>query len=126
QTDELPAFYCRTSGLKVDSAVQNAEEAAAVIAAKRDLHLDGGVLITNPIPEEYAMDETVINTAIEKAITEMDALGIKGKDCTPYLLAKIVELTGGKSLDANIRLVFNNAKVGAQIAAELCRYHEGK
>ena len=126
QTEELPAFYCRTSGLKVDCAVADAAEAAAIIGAKRDLKLNGGVLITNPIPEEYAMDETVINGAIDEAIAEMDRLGIKGRDCTPYLLAKIVELTGGKSLDANIRLVFNNAKVGAQIAAELCRYHEGR
>ena len=121
RTEELPAFYCRTSGLKVDRSVRDAAEAAAVIAAKRDLKLDGGVLIANPIPEQYAMDEAVINRAIDEAVAEMDSLGIKGKDCTPYLLAKIAELTEGKSLDANIRLVFNNAEVGAAIAKELCR-----
>ena len=123
QTEDLPAFYCRTSGLKVDYALRDAADAARIIAAKRDLGLDGGILITNPIPAEYAMDEAVVAKAIEEAIAEMDAKGIKGKDCTPYLLARIVELTGGRSLEANIQLVFNNAKTGAQIASELCRIH---
>lgn len=118
QTEELPAFYTRTSGLKVDYAVKDAKEAAAIVRAKRELGLDGGVLITNPIPEEYSMDPSEISAVIETAIAEMDAKGIKGKECTPFLLAKVAEITGGESLDSNIRLVFNNAAVGTEIAKE--------
>lgn len=120
QTEELPAFYTRKSGLKVDYAIKETKDAAKIIKAKRDLKLDGGVLITNPIPEKYSMDPEVINKAIDEAVKEMDAQGIKGKDCTPYLLAKIAEITGGSSLDSNIQLVYNNAAVGAEIAKELC------
>ena len=120
QTEELPAFYTRKSGLKVDYAIKDTKDAAKIIKAKRDLKLDGGVLITNPIPEKYSMDPEVINIAIDEAVKEMDAQGIKGKDCTPYLLAKIAEITGGSSLDSNIQLVYNNAAVGAEIAKELC------
>lgn len=120
QTEELPAFYTRKSGLKVDYAIKDTKDAAKIIKAKRDLKLDGGVLITNPIPEKYSMDPEVINKAIDEAVKEMDAHGIKGKDCTPYLLAKIAEITGGSSLDSNIQLVYNNAAVGAEIAKELC------
>lgn len=120
QTEELPAFYTRKSGLKVDYAIKDTKDAAKIIKAKRDLKLDGGVLITNPIPEEYSMDPEVINKAIDEAVKEMDAQGIKGKDCTPYLLSKIAEITGGSSLDSNIQLVYNNAAVGAEIAKELC------
>lgn len=120
QTEELPAFYTRKSGLKVDYVIKDTKDAAKIIKAKRDLKLDGGVLITNPIPEEYSMDPEVINKAIDEAVKEMDAQGIKGKDCTPYLLAKIAEITGGSSLDSNIQLVYNNAAVGAEIAKELC------
>ncbi len=121
QTAELPAFYTRTSGLKVDYALKDAKEAAAVIRAKRDLGLDGGVLITNPIPEEYSMDPEAINKVIDEAIHEMDEKGIKGKECTPFLLARIAEITGGESLNSNIRLVFNNAAVGTEIAKEYFR-----
>ncbi|MCR5794158.1 MAG: pseudouridine-5'-phosphate glycosidase [Solobacterium sp.] len=121
QTDELPAFYTRTSGLKVDHALKDAAEAAAIIHAKRSFGLDGGVLITNPIPEEYSMDPEEINAVIRSAIAEMDSLGIKGKECTPFLLAKIAEITGGESLASNIRLVFNNAKTGTEIAKEYCK-----
>ena len=120
QTEELPAFYTRKSGLKVDYAIKDTKDAAKIIKAKRDLKLDGGVLITNPIPEEYSMDPEIINKAIDEAVKEMDAQGIKGKDCTPYLLAKIAEITGGSSLDSNIQLVYNNAAIGAEIAKELC------
>jgi pseudouridine-5'-phosphate glycosidase len=121
QTEELPAFYTRTSGLKVDYALKDAADAAAVVRAKRELGLDGGILITNPIPEEYSMDPGKINAVIEEAIREMDAKGIKGKECTPFLLAKIAEITGGDSLNSNIRLVFNNAAVGTEIAKEYFR-----
>ena len=121
QTEELPAFYTRTSGLKVDCRVDSAKEAADIVRAKRELGLDGGVLITNPIPEEYSMDPDEINAVIEKAIAEMDEKGIKGKECTPFLLAKIAAITGGESLNSNIRLVFNNAAVGTEIAKEYFR-----
>ena len=115
-TDELPAFYSRESGLKVDSRVDTPEEAAAIIKMKRELGLDGGVLITNPISKEESLPADEINVVIESALLEMEMLGIKGKDCTPFLLAKIADLTGGDSLAANIKLVFNNAAVGTEIA----------
>lgn len=118
QTEELPAFYTRTSGLKVDYALKDAEEAAKIVKAKRDFNLNGGVLIANPIPEEYSMEPEAINKVIEEALKEMDEKGIKGKNCTPFLLAKVAEITGGKSLNANIQLVFNNAAIGTEIAKE--------
>lgn len=121
QTNELPAFYTRTSGLKVDYAIKDAEDAANIVKAKRDFGLDGGILITNPIPEEYSMDPAEINAVIDQAIKEMDEKGIKGKECTPFLLAKVAEITEGQSLNSNIRLVFNNAAIGAQIASAYCR-----
>lgn len=121
QTEELPAFYTRTSGLKVDYCIKDAADAARIVHAKRDFGLDGGILITNPIPEEYSMDPEDINKVIAEAIEEMDEKGIKGKECTPFLLAKIAEITEGKSLAANIRLVFNNAAVGTEIAKEYCK-----
>lgn len=115
-TSELPAFYTRTSGLKVDRKVDTPEEAARIIKMKRDLKLDGGVLIANPIPEEDSIDPEMINGVIERALSEMDEKGIKGKECTPFLLARVAEITEGKSLAANIKLVFNNAAVGTMIA----------
>ncbi|MBW9212808.1 MULTISPECIES: pseudouridine-5'-phosphate glycosidase [Terrabacteria group] len=118
QTEELPAFYTRTSGLKVDHALKDASEAASIIHAKRELGLKGGVLITNPIPEEYSMDSKAINKVIDQAIAEMDEKGVHGKEATPFLLAKVAELTDGESLNSNIQLVFNNAKVGCAIAKE--------
>lgn len=123
QTENLPAFYSRDNGmgLKVDYALQNAEDAAKIVKAKRELGLNGGVLVANPIPEEYAMPTDEINKAISEALAEMDAKGIHGKECTPFLLAKIAEITEGKSLDSNIRLVFNNAAVGCEIAKEYCK-----
>ncbi len=119
-TDELPAFYTRTSGLKVDHRIDTPEEAAAIVKAKRDFGLSGGVLITNPIPEDMSMDPEKIGKVIEEAIAEMDRKGIKGKECTPFLLAKVAEITGGDSLAANIQLVFNNAAVGTEIAKAYC------
>ena len=119
KTDELPAFYTRTSGLKVDQRVESPKEIADIIKMKRAMALKGGVLVTNPIPEEYSYDPKKINEAIEEALKDADRDGIKGKDTTPYLLAKITEITGGGSLDANIELVYNNAHLGAKIAKEL-------
>ena len=118
QTEELPDFYTRHSGYKVDYKVNSAKEVAEIIFEKRSAKLDGGVLVTNPIPEEYSMDPVVIRKAIDDALKEMDKQGIKGKESTPFLLKTIVELTGGDSLESNIQLVLNNAKVGAQIAKE--------
>lgn len=121
KTKELAAFYTRTSGLMVDYQMDSEKEIAEAILAKREMGLDGGVLVTNPIPEEYAMNKEEMDIAINSAIEEMNKQGVHGKDSTPFLLAKIKELTGGKSLDSNIQLVFNNARVGAQVAIELCQ-----
>ncbi len=121
QTNELPAFYSPNSGLKVDYRVDSYLEAAQIIKEKRDNNLQGGILITNPIPKEYAMDDTIINAAINEAIERMKSEGIHGKETTPYLLKTVTELTGGDSLDSNIQLVLNNAKVGANIAKEYCQ-----
>ncbi|MFV0550688.1 MAG: pseudouridine-5'-phosphate glycosidase [Anaerorhabdus sp.] len=120
KTEELAAFYTRTSGLKLDYKMDSEKEIAEAIVAKREMGLNGGVLIANPIPEEYAMNKEEMDKAINAAIDEMNKMGVHGKESTPFLLAKIKELTGGKSLDSNIQLVFNNAKVGAEIAKEIC------
>ena len=115
-TDELPAFYTRRSGFGVDFRADSPEELAAIFAAQRDMDYKGGMLVTNPIPEEYSMDKAVIDAAIEKALAEAAEQGIHGKETTPFLLAKIVELTGGDSLESNIRLVLNNAALAARTA----------
>ena len=120
-TDELPAFYTSKSGFSVDYRVDTAREMALALKAKWDLDLHGGIVIANPIPEAFEMDPKVINAAIDQAITEVETQGIKGKDVSPFLLARVKELTEGSSLDSNIQLVFNNVKVGSQIAVELSR-----
>lgn len=121
QTNELADFYTAHSGLMLEYKVEDPKDGAAIIKAKRENHLKGGILIANPIPEEYAMDKEVIDKCIEDAIKEMDQLGIHGKEATPFLLAKICELTNGDSLESNIRLVLNNAKIGSQIAVEYAK-----
>ena len=118
-TDELPAFYTRKSGFGVDYRADSPEELAAMFRAQRGLGYRGGMLVTNPIPEEYSMDKAVIDAAIEQALEEAKAQGIRGKETTPFLLAKVVELTGGNSLESNIRLVLNNATVASQTAVKL-------
>ena len=120
-TAELPACYTRRSGFGVDYRIDTPEELAAAFAAQREMGLSAGMLVANPIPEEYSMDEAVINAAIAKAIAECEALGIHGKATTPFLLAKVKELTGGDSLDSNIQLVYNNARLAAQTAVALCK-----
>ena len=120
-TKELPAFYTRKSGFAVDYELDSPAELAAAFKASQDMGLKGGMLVTNPIPEEFSMDPAVINKAIDEAIAEANAQGIHGKESTPFLLAKVKELTGGDSLDSNIQLVFNNARLAAQTAAELCK-----
>lgn len=118
QTDELPAFYTRKSGFKVDYNIQSPSELALALKAKWDLHLNGGFVIANPIPEKYEMDFDVITDAINRAVEEAEKLGIKGKESTPFLLAKVKELTGGDSLESNIELVYNNARLAAKLAVE--------
>ena len=120
-TEELPAFYTRKSGFGVDYRVDTPEELAAMFRAQRELEYKGGMLVTNPIPEQYAMDQEVIDKAIEQALAEAKEQGIHGKETTPFLLAKVVELTGGDSLESNIRLVLNNAAVAAETAAALAK-----
>ena len=116
QTEELPAFYTRTSGLSVDYRVDTPQELAQILKTHHQLGLKGGILVTNPIPAEYSMDAAEINAVIDQAIAEANQLGIHGKETTPFLLAKVKEITGGDSLQANIRLVFNNARLAAQTA----------
>ncbi len=120
-TKELPAFYTRRSGFGVDYELDSPEELAETFHVQRELGIKGGMLVTNPIPEQYAMDFDVINKAIDEAIADSVRDGIHGKETTPYLLAKVKELTGGDSLNSNIQLVYNNAKLAARTAAALCR-----
>jgi len=120
-TEELPAFYTRKSGFRVNYRMDEPKAIADAFAVQQQLGYRSGMLVTNPIPQEYAMDYDVINTAINEAIARAAKLGIKGKDTTPYLLNEIKEITGGKSLDANIQLVLNNAWLASRIAAALVR-----
>lgn len=117
KTNILPAFYTRESDFKVNK-INSEQEVAKVLKTKWDLGLDGGVVITNPIPEEFSMDRKIIDKTILEALKEADEKEIKGKDITPFLLDKIQKLTSGKSLEANIELVFNNAKLASKIAIE--------
>jgi len=118
-TEELPAFYTRKSGFGVDYRLDTPEEVAGVFYAQRQMGLKSGMLVANPIPEEYAMDADVINAAINQAIAESREQGIQGKATTPFLLARVKDLTGGNSLESNIQLVFNNARVASRTAAAL-------
>ena len=120
-TEELPAFYTRRSGFGVDYRMDSPEELAAAFKAQNDMALGGGMLVTNPIPEEYAMPLETINAAIDQAIAESVEKGIHGKATTPFLLARVSELTGGNSLASNIQLVYNNAKLAAQTAVAYCK-----
>ena len=120
-TEELPAFYTRKSGFGVDYRVDCACELAKMFKAQNELGYKGGMLVTNPIPEEYAMPKEIIDAAIETALRESLEQGIKGKETTPFLLAKVVELTGGNSLESNIQLVLNNARLAAKTAVEYCK-----
>ncbi len=118
-TEELPAFYTRKSGFMVDYRVDSPEELAAIFKAKQEMGLGGGMLVTNPIPEQYSMDPMRINKAIDEAVAEAQQRGIHGKETTPFLLAKIKDITGGDSLASNIQLVLNNARLAAKTAASL-------
>ena len=117
-SDFMPAFFTPTSDIKVDFNAKSPLEIAKVVKEKRDYKLDGGVLVCDPVPAEFAMDPAYINKEIDKALEQMEKDGVKGKEETPYLLAAIVKLTEGKSLETNIQLILNNAKLGAEIAKE--------
>mgnify|MGYP000962171598 FL=1 len=119
KTVEMPAFYTRKSGFKVDYTVDSPVEIAEALKAKWDLGLKGGLVVANPIEEQYQMDYDTITAAIDKAVSEAEETGIKGKESTPFLLSKVKEITGGDSLESNIMLVYNNALLGAKIAVEL-------
>ena len=121
QTDELPAFYCRKSGFPVDYRMDTAEQIADALLAKYACGLHGGMLIVNPIPAEHAMPEALMNETISRALRIANEQGVKGKAITPFLLDKIKTLTDGRSLEANIELVLNNARLGAAIAISMCR-----
>lgn len=118
-TDEMPAFYTRSSGFGVDYRMDDPNEIAAALRAKLDLGIAGGMLIVNPVPEEYSMDRAKIDAVIEAAVEKAKALGVKGKNITPFLLAEIKDVTGGESLETNIALVYNNVKLASKIASEL-------
>ena len=117
-TKELPAFYTRSSGFSVDYQIDTPHELAKAFKVQNELGFPGGMLVTNPIPEKYAMPPETINAAIDQAIGECNEKGIHGKQTTPFLLARVAELTGGNSLASNIQLVYNNAKIAALTAAE--------
>ena len=120
-TDELPAFFTRKSGFKVNDRMDTPLEIAKALKCKDDMGLGGGTLIVNPIPEEYSMDADYIESVIEKAIAEANEKGVKGKEITPFLLDKIQRITGGESLESNIKLVLNNAALASKIAVELAK-----
>ena len=117
-TNEFPAFYTRSSQLKLEHRLDSARDVAGMLKAKWDAGLSGGVVIANPIPPEHAMDPIAISQAIERALSEAGAQGVRGKETTPFLLARVKELTGGESLESNIALVLNNAALAAQISVE--------
>ena len=119
KTEEFPAFYTRESGFKVNYKLDSAIDIADMIRTKWELGLNGGVIIANPVPEVHSLDKNLIDKAIDEALIKADARGIKGKDVTPFLLSEIKNITGGKSLDSNIMLVLNNAKLAAEIAKSI-------
>lgn len=123
QTEEFPAFFTRKSGFQVDYRVDSENELAKAIKAKWDLQLEGGLVIANPIPQEYEMDFCTIDQAIKDALIEAKKKGIKGKEATPFLLSKVKSITGGKSLESNIQLVYNNARVGTRLAVALSKLY---
>lgn len=119
QTSVLPAFYSHDSGCAVDYRVDDASEIARAFEAKQAMQLAGGMLVGVPIPEEHALASDEIDAVIVDAIAEMEQQGVSGKEATPFLLGRIVEQTDGRSLDANIGLILNNARIAAEIAATL-------
>ena len=123
-TKDFPAFFTRKSGFQADYAANSPKDVARILHIRNQLGIRGGVLVGNPIAEEYAMNEDVINKAIDQALKELEEKHIHGKDSTPFILGRVVELTGGSSLDSNMHLVFSNCEIAAKIAVELKRYQE--
>lgn len=121
RTNDMPAFYTQKSGFRVDYRLDTPAEIARAFAVKKAIGMQGGMLVVNPIPDAYAMDSDYIAENINRAVAEAESLGIHGKETTPYLLDKIQKLTGGRSLAANIQLVYNNARLASEIAKELCK-----
>lgn len=124
QTDYFPAFYTKKSSCELTLRADTPSEIAKMVKAKEDMGLKGGMIVANPIPDQYSMDEKLMNDAIAKALEEMDKAGIRGKDATPYLLKSVKEITRGQSLQANIQLVYNNCRLAAQIAKAYVEYKE--
>lgn len=121
RTKEMPAFFTVRSGFDIDYELESTDDIAAVMKVKQACNLEGGIVVANPIPEEYSMDYEYISGSIEKAVQEAKDKGVKGKNITPFLLERIEQLTEGKSLEANIHLVYHNAALGAAIAAGYCK-----
>ena len=119
-TDRMPEYMVRGSGFRLTYRMDTPEEIAAAVSEKARLGIAGGTLIVNPVPEEYSMDRAKIDAVIEAAVEKAKALGIKGKKITPFLLAEIKDVTGGESLDTNIALVYNNVRLAARIAKNMC------
>ena len=115
-TDTMPAFYTAKSPYKAPFRVDSVEDIASFMKARDELELGCGTVVANPVPDEYSMPEDVINEAIERALREADEAGIKGKETTPFLLERIKDITGGDSLESNIQLVINNARLASRIA----------
>ncbi len=120
ETEKLPAFFTRDSEFGVDYRMDSPAEIAKAFKVQNEMGLKGGMLVANPIPVEYSMDSKVISAAIDQAVAEAEEKGIHGKETTPFLLARVTELTGGNSLESNIQLVFNNARLAAKTAAAYC------
>ena len=116
KTSDLPAFYSSKSGFNVDYRVDSAFDISEILKTKWSLSINGGVLITNPIPKTFELELAMMNEAINKAIIEAEKEKITGKEITPYLLSKVNEITQGKSLNANIKLIQNNAVLASKIA----------
>lgn len=125
-TDTLPAFYSRSSGLPVDACIESPEQAAAVALAANDINAQHGILVTVPVPAEYELEAQIAENAIQQAVTEADARGISGKHITPFVLARVAELTGDESKRANTALLVNNGRVAAQIAAAMAQRNQSR
>ena len=120
-TEDFPAFYCRSSGCKADARIDTPAEMAAILKTKWDLGLKGGVVIGNPIPEQYELDYNEMEAVINRALDAAKAEGVHGKDTTPFLLAHIKDYTEGVSFASNLQLAYNNARVASRIAIELAK-----
>ena len=120
-TDEFPAFYCRKSGFGVDYNAKTEAEIARIVKAQRELGFSGGILVGNPVPEEYGLDNVYMEGIIDVALKAAEEAGVRGKNITPFLLAKVKELTGGESFETNVMLALNNARCASRIAVELAK-----